>query len=91
KDVYRSLKEEIGDYVTLTDLGYVMRRMGNLDTAEQLHLKCLTKLNITDDENISICYENLGIVSADKGDSDKPLTLINDSIKIKLKSSMSYT
>jgi tetratricopeptide (TPR) repeat protein len=81
-DAYQLLKQDIGDYITIIDLGNAVINLGKFDIAEDLYLQGLKKTSRSDEENISRCYERLGSVSFLKGDVDKAVDLIKYSIEL---------
>ncbi|CAF4074056.1 unnamed protein product, partial [Rotaria sp. Silwood1] len=85
-DAYQSLKQDIGDYITIVDLGNTTINLGNINMAQELYLRALKKLQRDDDENISRCYERLGCVSLLNEDIDKAIDLIEYSIELMSKS-----
>lgn len=72
--------------VVLGNLGLIYRRKGELDKAEELHIKALViqeKIGLS--ENIALTYGNLGLIYQTRGDLNEAEEMHNKSLEIEKK------
>ncbi|CAF1144476.1 unnamed protein product [Didymodactylos carnosus] len=82
-NIYSSLKEDIGEYVGVLELGRILYKMGKYDKAEKYLNQLLNTLK-EDSLLIGRCYHALGIIASEKGDYEKSLLFYNKSVEFEI-------
>ncbi|CAF1350953.1 unnamed protein product [Didymodactylos carnosus] len=85
KDVYLSLRNEIGEEVSLLSLGHVLFQMGSHDKAIQCYHRALKQLPI-EHPYIQRCYYGLADVLSEKHDYDQALFYYEQALKLEIDS-----
>jgi tetratricopeptide (TPR) repeat protein len=72
RDVFTSMKDEIGQETNLLSLGNILQEMGEFNRAAHFYRCLLTQLP-TDSFNVAVCYYSLGSIAHTRGEYDEAL------------------
>ena len=72
RDVFTSMKDEIGEETNLLSLGNILREMGEFSRAADFYRRLLSQLP-RESFNVAVCYYSLGSIAHTQGKYDEAL------------------